>query len=299
MADVTYREITPQDSFSITGSVTVDSITDPVVVASITDPIAVSSIVADVSVAPVDTYEYRVARGAAAGVAALHKFGRNPEIDLLTDPEDIWDAGGLYSFPTSAIALELVSTSTSDDVAGTGAQQVTVYGLDTNWLEQSEVVDTDGTTAVALANTYRRVFRAIVTRMGTDSDEANIGDISIQAVGGATTYAEIISGNGQTGMAIYTIPAGKKGYLSSVYATVNPKTSANLDMQMRFRDTTGTNPVSAVKLFFGVSDSAPFLLNYRTPLQVSAQTDIIIRAVETSANDADVSAGFNLLLEDD
>ncbi len=43
-----------------------------------------------------------------------HIVGRNPDIDTATDPEDVWNAGGLWVPPTAARIHNIVSTSASD-----------------------------------------------------------------------------------------------------------------------------------------------------------------------------------------
>lgn len=48
-----------------------------------------------------------------------HKFGKNPDVDSAA-PEDIWDGGGDYVFPTQARIHNLVSSDAVDDGKATG-----------------------------------------------------------------------------------------------------------------------------------------------------------------------------------
>jgi len=59
----------------------------------------------------------KVAFGQVAGVTPWSKLGFNPS--LTTVEEDIWSAGGVYAFPTAATAMEVVSSSATDNDAGT------------------------------------------------------------------------------------------------------------------------------------------------------------------------------------
>jgi len=136
-----------------------------------------------------------------AGSFFIRKFGRNDDID--TGPEDIWDGGGLYSWPTAAAATTIVSSSVNDAAAGTGIRTARVFGLDTNFLEIQEDVTLNGTTPVALSNQYLRVYRAYGLTFG--SLETNDGNIDV--LHGATVLARISAQRGQTLMALYTIPA--------------------------------------------------------------------------------------------
>lgn len=156
----------------------------------------------------------RNSRFAHMGGPYVHKFGYNADIDLATDPEDIWIAGGLYAYPSAAAATTAKSSSTDDDGApvGTGAQTLTVEGLDTNLAEVSQTVTMDGTTAVALPIDLFRVNRAYVRAVG--SGGVNAGTIDV--LHGATVLAQIAIGKGQTQQAIYTVPTLATGRRASL-----------------------------------------------------------------------------------
>lgn len=54
----------------------------------------------------------------------VHKFGRNSDIDTASDPEDVWEGGGLYTGqPVQASdAIEVVSNDANDSALGTGCR---------------------------------------------------------------------------------------------------------------------------------------------------------------------------------
>jgi len=153
-----------------------------------------------------------VAFGDVEGYSAVNKFGYNPTAD---DGDDVWGGDGAYAFyPTNAQSVWVQSTDVDDVEGDTGAHTAAFYGLDANWSNASETVTLNGTTSVALTNTYVRMFRGIVLTTGSSS--ANEGDITVtNSVG--TVAIHIEQGKGQTQHAIYTIPAGKSGVFIKGY----------------------------------------------------------------------------------
>ena len=149
-----------------------------------------------------------VSFGDAAGYGKVNKFGHNL---ATTTGEDVWGGGGTYGFyPTTGETVYAVSASTADDAAGTGVQSVVYYGLDDNWLEANEAVVTDGTTPVALTNTYVRMFRG--TSGANGGSDANVGALTVTNASGIVSIY-VAAGDGQTQHAIYTIPDGKSGVI--------------------------------------------------------------------------------------
>lgn len=185
-----------------------------------TVPVKVENEVA-VTSAPQD-YALEVARGNIPGVAALHKFGTNTEIDSGVTA-DIWDGGYtvassgdslIWVPPTTARIHQIVSSSVNDDGApmGTGAHIVEIFGLDASFALQDEKVTLNGTTNVATAKAYTMIHRVVVRQAG--SGETNAGDIKATADTDNTVTARIRAGKGQTQMAIYQVPADKTAYLT-------------------------------------------------------------------------------------
>jgi hypothetical protein len=120
------------------------------------------------------------------------------------------------------------SSQTADIAAGTGAQQVTVYGLSSvTSLPISEVITlnaTDGRISVTGTQSFSRVFAAEVTLSG--SGQINAGDIYVYTTGTAltsgvptslnTTWVKILAGEGSGANGLYTVPSGKKAIISNL-----------------------------------------------------------------------------------
>ena len=245
-----------------------------------------------------------VARGNVSGVTVEHKFGRNPDIDTTSDPEDIWDAGGIWVAPTTSRVHQIASTDANDDTDGAGtnagARTLTVFGLDSAFALQQEDITLDGQSNVATANTYTMIYRMIVlTAGGTGSNE---GIITATADNDGTVTAQINIGNNQTGMAIYQIPAGKVGFLPNFYGSLADSggVGANVDIQLLVQPDGG---VFNVKQFHGLVSAGAAHFNHIFPIPfpqdgLAEKTTIKMQAKTTSASDAVVSAGFDIILVD-
>ena len=104
------------------------------------------------------------AAGQITGLSPQLKFGHNPASGNGTE-DDIWAQGGNLTWMSTASVLDIVSTVAADDgnpTTSTGAQTITVEGLDSSWNEQSVTYTLDGTTIVTTAESWIRVNRAFV-----------------------------------------------------------------------------------------------------------------------------------------
>lgn len=222
--------------------------------------------------------------------SSVHKFGYNASIATADTPEDVWDGSLSYPWPSAAAVTTIVSDSADDDEGGTGAITVRVYGLDANYAEIDEVATLNGIGVVTLDNEYLRVFRAKVLTAG--SGDVNAGNILVKQ--STTVVTQITAGYGQTLMAIYTVPAGKTAYLSHWYATLGKAqtTIAEITLDMREFDSAWQTK----ELISLSNSSGDFSLHYPEYRTVSAKTDIRVRVRSVSANDTNVSSGFDLLL---
>ena len=147
-----------------------------------------------------EPFELQVARGDITGHYRLHKFGFNEDID--DNEETIWDAGGIYSYPTTAVKMTVTSTDSAND----SGVQVNIQGLDANYNQVSEVITLDDNGVGETSTFFLRVYRAFIAGSQEPSGTINITNAS-------TTYARITLGENQTLMAVWTVPAGHTAYL--------------------------------------------------------------------------------------
>jgi len=228
---------------------------------------------------PTSNFLFDVVRGAIPNAFAIHKFGANFDIDQADDPESVWTSGGLYPWASlsSAQTIYCISTSASDTAT------LSIEGLDANYDEQTEIVTLTGATAVATTNTFIRVFRMTY-------DAENVGDITARVTSGTgTVVAQIDAGYSQTLMAVYTIPAGFTGYLTTLDATIDGTKTCQVLMYHRL---TG----KPFRIAHVAESDGHYRYDFNAPLKLPAKTDVDIRVDQVSGNDARVTANFDIVL---
>jgi hypothetical protein len=227
-----------------------------------------------------------LARGAVAKTSHVNKFGYNTAVG--TSFETVSDLGGDQYYPTSAGVVSVVSSDANDDDGDTGARTVEIQGLDGNYEEISEIITLNGTSAVTTTKSYHRVFRMRVLTAG--SSGINEGNVTASIDG--NNVAQISGGNGgQTLMAVYTVPAGKKGYLDDFHGSLSKNQEAVF--MIRTRDSVGG--AWQVKAMFGTFANAVHY-HYPIPIEINEKTDIEIR-VKAGAT-SECGAIFDIILVD-
>lgn len=237
-----------------------------------------------------EEFHANVSLGNVAGMSVMDKFGRNPDVDTGTDPEDLWDRGGLWVEPSIACKHNVKSTDGNDNASGTGARTVEVFGLIADYSQQSEMVPLDGTNDVPTENLYIVIFRKIVRSAG--SSGGNIGTLTATSQADGTVTAQIAPGVNQTLMAIYQIPEGKTGLLYQYYVDVNESTGIGtvaFDVLVK-----PIGEVWQVKHHRGTKDDIPH--KFKFPRPIVEKSLIKLGNLMVSNNNTDVSGGFEILL---
>jgi len=238
-----------------------------------------------------------IADGLVDGYSAIHKFGRNPNVGNI--PETIWMHGGLYSYLDvgSDSTVYAYSASSDDGPGNDGAHTITVQGLDNDFNPIEETITVNGAASTA---SFLRVYRAFVATAGVLA--ANDGDvlISTAASGGGTVLADIgvigsgtTTGLGQTQLALYTIPAGKTGYLTTWNVGVAPMNNA-VTVTLKARELDGSAPFRSKDIMDIVGGYTT--QNYSIPLRFPEKTDIEVRG--TGDTGSVISSSFDVILVD-
>lgn len=244
-----------------------------------------------------EPFNFQVARSQISYHETIFKFGFNSDIDDAL--ETVWAQGGLYSYLSSASTLYISSSSTDDDVAGTGARTATVSGLDANYDEVSVTVDLDGQNGVQLgdASNWIRVNRITVNTAGTGGQNAGVLYVGTEAsptLGVPTNkYATVAIGDNQTLMALWTVPRNYEAYLLQTDVTV-----ATTQNNKYCTCTVLARPhgeVFQVKDKFVKAESSHHQ-EYSIPLKFDEKTDIEIRAIgDSSGANIAISAALDIV----
>jgi hypothetical protein len=241
-----------------------------------------------------------ISKGNVTNHSEITRFGRNDDIDTATVPQDLWNGPtNLYVVPTAARIHAVVSTSTDDADAGTGAHSVRIFGLD-SIDEITEDVTLDGTTPVNTTQSFIRVNRMRCLAAG--SGGTNAGNITATAVTDSTVSAYIAAGAGTTLICHHSIPRNSSIYLMSADVNIwrqggTAGAMAECDLMVReFIET--DNPVLRIDQVKGVAvdgSSAPqtVWLPYK---KIAGPADIFWRIVFVSDNNTAISGALNGVL---
>jgi hypothetical protein len=239
-------------------------------------------------------------------VMPVNKFGRNPSITTLSDPETIWYQGGSFFFVDTPPVTHAISSDSAEDdaVTGTGAHTILVEGVDANWDPLSESIDLDGASAVNPTTDFLRVNRMTVTRCFAGTDTVPTGNITYDIAPWVAAY--IAAEHGQTEQAIYSIPRFHTFYMSQYYASliqggggstaatvalcVNPQAYGDTDSNTKSRLFKHTQSVST-------TGSSYFRHKFDPAFIIPGPADVWLEVLEVSGN-TDISGGFDGYLID-
>jgi hypothetical protein len=245
-----------------------------------------------------------VAKGTVLGHSLVFKYGRNPDIDTGTDPEDVWTYGGTYTYNNTP-SIQYISSDNALDIG----MEITVEGLDENYNPQSITVALNGQTQtqIGTGETFVRVFRAYNSGPLEFAGNLLIYDDTVTSVTlgvpspTTSVKAEIKAIEQQTYMAIYTIPAGKTGYFLGGAISLTTGASANksaiVDLKTRQFGGVFRSQETVAITSTGTSNFSQDL-HALGPLKIPEKTDIKARVRQVDANDTGVAAYFSILLVD-
>lgn len=225
-----------------------------------------------------------VTSGQIPGYSVVDKFGENPVVTTETDPEDIWEGGGLYIYDTPGTA-PIVSIASS---IGTDTQDIDIEGLDINGNEVKQTITLTGSVRAALTTPLWRVFRA--ENQGTTDLAGTVfvytGTGTVPTIGDPKIRALIDNGNNQTLMAIYTIPLGKVGFLYEGELGLNYTGSVGAGTNFARAYYMSRRLAKVFKIKKSISLISAASSNYQNPRQfpdpIPALTDIKLTVAEVS-----------------
>lgn len=224
--------------------------------------------------------QLEMAHRRVAGAQQVQLFGFNRDIG--TSYETVWNnGGGIYTFPTEALTLTVVSSSASDTMP------ILIQGLDANYEPISDVVTLDGTTSV---NSNIQFFRINNVTILSGN---NVGNISL--TNGGTTYAYIEATFGTTQGIIYTTPARHALYISTAHFT-SGTVNGNKYLFSRAMQRSSNGRVLH---FWESTFQQDIMFPITVPFRVPPKTDFSIEAKSSSStNELSIYIGAVLLEED-
>lgn len=239
-----------------------------------------------------------IARGNVSGMSHVNKFGENPDV-VKNTTEDVWDGGGTYSFPATALMTKISQTTDQGDMQG---ETIEVQGLDESWdlvVQNVDLDDSNTETPVTLDTPLIRCFRMKVL-----ANYVTTSPIRVHNDAENVDYAIIDTGNNQTLMAIYTVPDGKTAYLTNYYADTAPTGSGTKDpyavkIKLWFADRDNSYEFQIKHEKGLIQDGAHSFQHFFKPYYKATQkTDIKISAFASNDWNGHVHAGFDLILVD-
>ena len=243
-----------------------------------------------------------IVKGEVPGHTVIHKFGRNSAVSSSFVP--ICESG-FFRTPTTNTALEVVSTDADDNASGAGARTIYYEGLQVqsgSLVVVSDVVELDGTTAVALPDSLIRLYRWYVASSGVYASQSvgsHQGDITIQESGAGNVWSKIAIntfGRGQSQIGAYTVPTGYIAFMTDITSSVESDKEAEILLFQRNGVLNTTAPYNPMRLVTEISSAKGVQsINFSSPLKFEEETDIIFFAKQKKG-DSPATIDFTLYL---
>jgi len=244
-----------------------------------------------------------VAQGKVPGHRLIHKFGAG---SVGTTPTPV-TSSGVWRTPTSPVALEFVSDNVNDATGGTGATKVIIQGIDSDWNEPTEEIDTDGTTAVALSTSLMRLHRWYVSQSGSYADDvtaSHAGTLTVRVAGGGAIWDTIQGVSpfpGQSEIGVLTIPIGYTGYILSKNMFTDTGKTANIYFMQRPVANDTTTPYGGTRRILerDIGIAGGYNIPYVSPKGPFVGPCDIGFMAEVTVGTADISVDYEMLLIQD
>jgi hypothetical protein len=213
---------------------------------------------------PTPHFLHDVVKGNIWDSKPVNIFGFNRAIG--SSFETLWDDGGDYVYPSSALVMSVVSSSALDTM------DVLIVGLDADHTEISETVTLTGTSSITTTLSFYRINSAVIL------SGSNVGNITIS--NGGVTYAYIQANIGTTQSSVYTVPAGHSLYLFRI-DVLSGTNNGNQFLTFRNVITSGTGRTLRVAEATFSTSQASF--DRQVPFKISEKSDLHFEAKSSSS----------------
>lgn len=248
-------------------------------------------------------FYFNIADGGQVGTSVIHKFGR-AEVGTTYVPVAF---GGIYRTPQPAGAtkLRVKAGNANDTAAGSGAREVTIFGIDASGNEVTETLATNGTSAGASSvNDYIRLYRFYVSKSGTYASQSigsHAGDVTVERIAGGEDWGTMQFGSfarSQSDIAAYTVPNGFQALIKSIFISVDSTKSVDVIGFLREGILDTAAPYSAMRMFLELKGvSGRVSLAPTAPLgPYPANTDFGFMA-KVASSTGEIDVDFEIILE--
>ena len=220
-----------------------------------------------------------IAAGDVDGYSHINKFGYSGAD--INGTATVWDgnaADAEYPYQ-EASTITATGASSADD-----GKTIEIQGLNSSYVSTTETITVGG---AATVSSFVRVFRA---RMVSSTNT-----VVISVIQSGHAVAKILAGNGQTLMAVYTIPAGKTGYLLKFQGSMD-KSNVSVVFKLLSKPFSVSDGAFNIKGQWGTQGGNSVNYDYPVPLVFTEKTDIKVNV--TNSATCGVGAIFDLILVD-
>ncbi len=239
-----------------------------------------------------------IGAGLVDGISVETLRGSNADIDRLSLPETMWPGSNLYPFPAGAFTAHILSDNAADDSpSGTGALTVRVDGLDTNYVEKSEVITMNGVAEVASTDSdWFRINHTTVLTVGSAGE--NVGTISVLEGTGGTVISIMEPQFGRSRSGHFTANAScNAAIIGGVVNLLQSGGGAEMDIIIFTR--TDSGPWLGVDtISVRASGSSSVHLSLSVPQVLPPKTDFDIRIVFADSNNMHATMDVEIILVD-
>lgn len=169
-------------------------------------------------------YIVDTAIGLTPNTSLVTMFGYSVNTGNVTNV-NVWETQDAWANLTVASTMELLSSSANDAAAGTGCRSVLTQGLDANFDQISEIVVPNGTSVVALVNTYLVINNSTCITAG--SGNTNAGNITTRRTSAGSQQGYIFAGAGTSRHGRFTVPAGYSFVIENIFILANKSGNPN------------------------------------------------------------------------
>jgi hypothetical protein len=175
----------------------------------------------------------------------------------------------------------------------TGVSVLLVIGLSPFFLEQTEFVLLDGLLDVVTTKSYARQYRG---RVFASAAANAVGTITSTTIGEAveTISLQVIDGNNQTLMAVYTIPGDLMGLVTRWWGSMSKKQSATSTVKLRVGQLNHIGYIEQLRSIQSTGDSS-FDHDFKIATLLPGGSDIWMEA-DADAASVGVAGGFDVVL---